>query len=92
MKLSKDLKWDFYRVVEGMYSTLPPERIRSKCGVGYAQKTFPELKEDLEKLGVDTANYPRFHCKSEMQVRQVVRVLNFRWTEFLKREIEKNEI
>ena len=93
LKLTADYKWTYYRVVEGLYSILPPEKIRSRCGVNYAQKIFPDLEEELQGLGVATENYPRFHCNSEEQVTRVVALLNRKWSKKLTEEIKKkNEI
>ena len=92
IKLTASYKWTYYRLVEGMYSLLPPEKIRSRCGVNYAQKIFPDLKEDLDKLGVRTNMYPNFHCDTENQMNRVLTVLNRKWAKKLTEEIENNGV
>jgi len=92
MRLTKDYKWTYYRVVEGMYSVLPPEKIRSRCKIEYAQKIFPELQEKLEGLGVDTFNYPRYHPETEEQADKVIKLLNNEWQKYLEEEIKKRGI
>lgn len=89
IRLTKPYKWDYYRVVEGLYSVLPPEKIRSRCGVNYAQSIFPDLREDLKKLNVRLEQYPNFSCDSEEQVEKVITVLNKKWNAFLEEEIIK---
>lgn len=92
MRLTKDYKWTYYRLAEGMYSILPPEKIRSRCGIEYAQKIFPTLKEELAKLDVDISRYPRYHPETEEQAEKVIRLLNNEWTKYLDKEIVKRGI
>lgn len=89
MTLTKEYKWTYYRVVEGMYTILPPEKIRSRCGVNYIGKVFPDLASDLEKLGIDVTNYPRFHPETEYQVGKALTIINHRWAKYLEEEIKK---
>lgn len=92
MKLTAQYKWDYYRLVEGSYSLLPPEKIRSRCGVNYAQKIFPDLKDDLDFLGVVAEDYPNFHCQTENQMNRLITLINRRWVKKLTEEMEKNGI
>lgn len=92
MRLTKDYKWTYYRLVEGMYSILPPEKIRSRCGIEYAEKIFPSLKNDLWELGIDIKNYPRFHPETEEQAEKVIALLNNKWVKYLDEEIKKRGI
>lgn len=92
MRLTKDYKWTYYRVVEGMYSILPPEKIRSRCGLEYAQKIFPTLKNDLRELGIEIENYPRFHPETEEQAEKTISMLNSKWQKYLEEEIRKRGI
>ncbi len=88
MRLTKEYKWEFYRVVEGLYSILPPEKIRHRCGVNYESKIFPDLKEELEKLNVDTEKFPIFHMDTLSQTEQVVAMLNRKWKDFIEKGIK----
>lgn len=87
--LTKEYKWDYYRLVEGMYSMLPPEKIRSRCGLNYHEKVIPALKEKLDELGVDTSNYPRFHADTEEQMKKILRYINLEWSRFIEKEIKR---
>lgn len=89
MVLTKEYKWDFYRVVEGLYSVLPPEKIRSRCGVYYASQIFPDLKEELKRMDINVDKYPTFHTYSEEDMVKVVAMLNRKWKTFLEKEIIK---
>lgn len=92
MRLTKDYKWTYYRLVEGMYTILPPEKIRSRCGLQYAEKVFPTLKNDLLELGIDVSNYPRFHPETEDQAEKTISLMNKRWQKYLEEEIKKRGI
>lgn len=93
IKLTANYKWTYYRLAEGSFSILPPEKIRSRCGVNYSQRIFPDLEQELSKLGVRTENYPSFHCDTEEQTTRVLAMLNRKWAIKLTEEIKKkNEI
>lgn len=89
MRITNDYKWNEVCKIGSLYYVLAPKNIRKICGVGYLGKVLPDVKSELEAIGVHIDEFPHFLCSSEEQMKQAKAIINKKWALIAEKEIAK---